>query len=76
MEETFTLPAADVRHVALQDAVQRPAVPEQDKHQVGFCSAAAPPSGQWVTNYLDSNTRTTGSRRWLRAAIWWSESSV
>lgn len=35
MEEAFTLLAADVRHVTLQDAVQRPAVPEVDKHQVG-----------------------------------------
>lgn len=36
MEETFTLTAADVRHVTLQDAVQGSAVPEEDKHQVGF----------------------------------------
>lgn len=36
MEETFTLCAADVRHVTFQDAVQRSAVPEGDKRQVGF----------------------------------------
>lgn len=47
MEETFTLLAADVRHVTLQDTVQRSAVPEEDKHQVGYGACSWRRSTPW-----------------------------
>lgn len=47
MEETFTLLAADVRHVSLQDAVQRSAVPEQNEQQVVYLAVSSRRSTLW-----------------------------
>lgn len=77
MEEKFTLWAADIGHMITQDAVQSTTVPA--KEQTAVCSkqsalCCSPAAGG--RSYLDSNSRTSGSRRWLKAAIFSSESSV